>query len=126
MLAFDYLIGNWDRMSGANVQGDHEGKRVFVRDHNLAFYEPLPRPQHERVLGHLRKVERFSKSLVIALKALDREALTRALSEPGDPAGFQALNERQVAAVLDRRLALLSYIAATLDRFGERAVLSFP
>ncbi len=126
MLAFDYLIGNWDRMSGGNMQGDHDGKRVFIRDHNLAFYEPLPRPQHERVLGHLRKVERFSKSFVSALKSLDRPALARALSDPADPAGFAALSERQVAAVLDRRLGLLSYIAATLDRYGERAVLSFP
>jgi hypothetical protein len=126
MLAFDYLIGNWDRMSGGNIQSDHDGKRVFVRDHNLAFYEPLPRPQHERVLGHLRKVERFSKSFVLALKALDKPALMRALTEPDDPPGFQALSQRQVTAVLDRRLALLSYIAAMLDRYGERAVLSFP
>jgi hypothetical protein len=126
MLCLDYLIGNWDRMSGANVQGDHDGRRLFVRDHNLAFYEPLPRVQHERVLGRLRKVERFSQSFVSALKALDRAQLTRALTAEGDPRGFQLLDEKQVAAVLDRRLALLSYIAAVIDRYGERAVLSFP
>ena len=27
MVCFDYLIGNWDRFSGANAQGDHEEHR---------------------------------------------------------------------------------------------------
>jgi hypothetical protein len=126
MICFDYLIGNWDRFSGANAQGDHDERRVFVRDHNVAFAEPLPRPLHERVLGRLRKVERFSRSFVVALKALDQAALDRALAAPGDPAGFAPLDPARVAALLDRRRGLLSYIAAVIDRYGEAKVLSFP
>jgi hypothetical protein len=126
MIAFDYLIGNWDRFSGANAQGDHDQRRVFVRDHNVAFAEPLSRPLHERVLGRLRKVERFSRSFVSALKALDQGTLDQALATPGDPPGFHALDEKRVAALLDRRRALLSYIAATIDLHGEPKVLSFP
>jgi hypothetical protein len=126
MICFDYLIGNWDRFSGANAQGDHDERRVFVRDHNIAFAEPLPRPLHERVLGRLRKVQRFSRSFVVALKALDQGALDQALTSPGDPPGFRALDANRVAALLDRRRALLSYIAANLDHYGEAEVLSFP
>jgi hypothetical protein len=126
MICFDYLIGNWDRFSGANAQGDHDERRVFVRDHNVAFAEPLPRPLHERVLGRLRKVERFSRAFVVALKAFDQAALDRVLAAPGDPPGFSPLDPARVAALLDRRRALLSYIAAVIDRYGEARVLSFP
>jgi hypothetical protein len=126
MICFDYLIGNWDRFSGANAQGDHDERRVFVRDHNVAFAQPLPRPLHERVLGRLRKVERFSRSFISALKALDQAALERALAVPGDPPGFSALDKGRVEALLDRRRGLLSYIAAVIDRYGEAKVLSFP
>jgi hypothetical protein len=126
MVCLDYLIGNWDRFSGANAQGDHEERRVFVRDHNVAFYEPLPRALHERVLGRLRKVQRFSRSFVGALKAVDQSTLERALHEPTDPQGYQPLKPAQLAALLDRRKTVLSYIAALIDHYGEAATLTFP
>lgn len=126
MVCFDYLIGNWDRFSGANAQGDHDEKRVFVRDHNVAFFEPFPKPLHERVLSRLKNVQRFSRSFVTALKALDADALARALKADTDPPGYEPLDAARVEAVLDRRRALLSYIAANLDHYGEAAVLTFP
>jgi len=36
------------------------------------------------------------------------------------------LTEGQIRGVLDRRTALLSYIAALIDTYGERNVLTFP
>ncbi len=126
LILFDTLIGNWDRFSGANAQGDRSGRHLFVRDHNVAFFEPLPQPQQARLLARLKQVGRFSRSFVAHLKALDEPTLRSALREPADPGGFSALTESQVAGVLDRRRTLLSYLAAMIDRYGEANVLTFP
>ncbi len=126
MVAFDFLIGNWDRFSGANAQGDRSEKRLFVRDHNVAFMSPLPPVQIKRLIERLTSVERFSRSFVERLQALDEARVRAALAEPGDPEGFAPLSERQITAVCDRRKTLLSYLAALIDRFGAENVLTFP
>jgi len=127
MLCFDYLIANVDRWSGGNVRADRSGRRVVIRDHNLAFLSPLPRAQHERVLGHVRRVERFSRSFVFALRALDESRLRASLAaDPAVAAGTTLLDDAQIRALFDRREALLSRVAAHLDAYGEVAVLAFP
>jgi hypothetical protein len=126
MIAFDLLIGNWDRWSGANAQGDTNEKHLFVRDHNVAFFEPLPATQLTKLAQRLREVERFSADFVQRLKALDEASLRLALASSTDPGGFAALTESQIAGVLDRRKTVLSYVAALIDRFGEQNVLPFP
>jgi hypothetical protein len=126
MLAFDYLIGNFDRFSGANMQGDASGERLLLRDHNMAFFEPFRLPHHQRVLARLKRAQRFSRSFVNAVRELDGERLSGALADPGDGKGFTVLTPGQQRAVLDRRKALLSYIAALIDTYGERNVLTFP
>ena len=127
MLCFDYLIANVDRWSGGNVRADASARRVVIRDHNLAFLAPLPRSQHERVLGPMRRVERFSRRFVIALQALDEPRLRAALAPDASlPEGTPLLDEAQLRGVLDRRAALLSRVAALLDAYGDAAVLAFP
>ena len=126
LILFDYLVGNWDRWSGGNAQGDPDAGELFVRDHNVAFYEPVPEIQLRRLVRRLKRAERLSKRFVTRLKAMDREQLTEMLSEPGDPQGYAPLSEQQIDSALDRRRTLLSYIAALIDRFGEDKVLSFP
>lgn len=126
MIAFDFLIGNWDRWSGANAQGDANEKHLFVRDHNVSFFEPLPVTQLTKLAQRLREVERFSGAFVRQLKALDEQSLRAALTSSDDPGGFTALTESQIAGVLDRRKTLLSYLAALIDRFEEQNVLAFP
>ncbi len=126
MVAFDTVIGNWDRFSGGNAQGDRTGRQLFLRDHNVAFVEPLRPTQLTRLLGHLRHVERWSRSFVRHLRAFDAPRLRTALRAPDDPAGFVALTEIQIAGVLDRRRTVLSYVAALIDRYGESNVLTFP
>lgn len=124
MVALDYLIGNPDRFSGSNVKGlPGPGSRVFVRDHNLAFLRPFPRRLHERVRRHLGRAERFSRRFVDALLELDEARLRAALAE--DPAPAPILDDARIADVLDRREALLSYIVALVDRWGEERVLAF-
>lgn len=126
VLLFDFLIGNWDRWSGGNAQGDPEIGQLFVRDHNVAFYEPVPEMQLRRLVRRLRRAERLSRGFVTKLKALDRESLRDLLQEEGDPPGYAPLSEQQIESTLDRRRTLLSYIAALIDRFGEDKVLTFP
>lgn len=126
MLGFDYLIGNFDRFSGANMQGDASGERLLLRDHNMAFFEPFRLQHHQRVLSRLKRAQRFSRRFVNAVRELDGPRLSGALAERGDPKNLAVLTAGQLRSVLDRRRALLSYIAALIDTYGERNVLTFP
>jgi hypothetical protein len=126
LVAFDFVIGNWDRMSGGNLQTDPSGERVYVRDHNLAFDAPLL-PRHEApLLERLNRVERFSRSFVARLRALDDEALARALApdplEPSRP----LLGEDELRGVKKRRQVVLARVDALVARHGEARVLAFP
>jgi hypothetical protein len=126
MLAFDYLIANCDRFSGANVQGDPGAQRLFLRDHNLALLDPFRVSQHRRALARLKRTQRFSRSFVAALKALPQDALSGVLADPLDPPALQVVSQGQVQGVVERRRALLSYVAALIDSYGESNVLTFP
>jgi len=126
MLGFDYLIGNFDRFSGANMQGDVEGEKLYLRDHNMAFFEPFRLQHHQRVLSRLKRAQRFSRGFVNAVRELDAQRLSGALADRGDAKAFSVLSAGQLRSVLDRRKALLSYIAALIDTYGERNVLTFP
>lgn len=126
MLAFDYLIGNWDRFSGGNVQGLPSGERLFVRDHNLAFAAPLPGHLHDRIRSHLRRSERFSRELVRRLVALDASALRSVFKDAFARDDEELLTEAQLRGVLDRRATLLSYIGALIDESSVDRVLAFP
>ncbi len=127
MIAFDYLLANVDRWSGANVRADATGRRLVVRDHNLALVAPLPDAQHVRLLEPLRRVERFSRRFVNALRALDEARLRESLAEdPASAAGVTLLEDAQRAGVFERRAALLSRVGALVELHGEEAVLAFP
>ncbi|MFT3923684.1 MAG: hypothetical protein QM778_14225 [Myxococcales bacterium] len=123
MVCFDYLIANWDRFSGANAQGDHSESFIYFRDHNVAFGDPLSATQRGRLLTRLRRVQRFSRSFVESLKANDPHKLEQTLRARGLGA---VLTSAQWAALEERRLTLLSYVAALIDRYGEDDVLPFP
>ena len=127
LLAFDYLIGNCDRFSGANAQGDAAAQRLFLHDHNLAFLEPLRASQHRRLLVRRKRSQRFSRRFVAALKALpETDDLSGVLADPLDPPELHVLTSGLLHGVLERRRALLSYVAALIDRHGESNVLTFP
>ncbi len=134
MMLFDYLIANWDRFSGGNMQGlirddDHRegprGDRLFLRDHDLAFPSPLPEDVHERLLTHMRYAQKFSRAFVGRLQRLDRAALDAALSAEPTHAEDPLLGPEQIGGVMERRRTLLSYVGALIDEFGEEAVLCF-
>jgi hypothetical protein len=124
MIAFDYLIGNWDRWSGANVQGTRSGKRLFIRDHNVAFASPLPGTLHRRIRNHLVGAERFPRGFVERLARMGERDVRKALVEdPGHATGAPILSDAQIADLMDRRQGLLSYIGSLVQAYGEANVL---
>jgi len=126
MLAFDYLIGNWDRFSGGNMKVSPDGSRLFIRDHNVAFAARLPPRVHTRLRDRLTYTEKFSRQLIERIERMDEAAIERALAADPSHADEPLLNDEQIAGVLERRRTLLSYVGSLVDRFGEQAVLAFP
>jgi hypothetical protein len=123
MLAFDYLTANWDRWSGANVARAGADGDVLYVDNDGAFYE-RPSPESlDRQLAFLRRVVRFSRRFVDAVRELGDARLEEALGEerPGEP----LLPRPVVAAVEERRRTLLRVVDERLARSGERTTLAF-
>jgi hypothetical protein len=126
MLGLDYLVANWDRWSGGNAQGLPDGTRLFTRDHDMGFSTPLSPPLHQRVFGHLTRTEKFSRSMVERLLEMTEPMLRAELNrDPGARDGL-TLSGPQIAGVMDRRRAVLSYVVALIDEHGEDRVLSLP
>jgi hypothetical protein len=121
LVLFDYLIANRDRWSGGNVRPIESG-RLIIRDHNLAFPMQLGESHHRRMLSFLRRSQRFSRSVIERLIALDESTLRAALADETPPS---LLDDRQIEGVLDRRAAILSYVGALIEVYGEEAVLCF-
>lgn len=127
MIAFDVLTGNWDRWSGGNI-GNRAGGTgctpVLYIDNDGAFFDPVPKLFFDPQVAELKKVRRFSKSFVSALRSTNEDALRAAIGEesPGHP----LLPERVVAAFFDRRKLVLGVIDATAKKWGEATVLALP
>jgi hypothetical protein len=125
MALFDFLVANVDRMSGGNLRTVTNGgvRRVIIRDHNLAFVSRPNDAQSERLLAELRRTQSFSRRTYARLVALNEVALRAAVV---DEIAGTLLEEAQIHAVLDRREAILSYVAALVEAHGESAILDFP
>jgi SH3-like domain-containing protein len=123
LVVFDALTGNWDRWSGANVGIDRATGTLLFVDNDAAFFDPVP-PAFKPQMKLVRGVERFSRSLVARLRALDAIALADAFGdeEPGTP----LLAARVVAACDQRRRDVLALVDAKIAALGEAAVLYFP
>jgi hypothetical protein len=139
LIAFDYLIGNWDRWSGGNLKGAPGGDYLYMRDHDAGFAGRISESLQRRLLEPVKRTQRYSRSFVQAVRALDREKLIRELSRdpllaehirldegPGPPPAKPVLDARVFDELFDRRDALLTYIAALIDEYGEDRVLSLP
>jgi hypothetical protein len=123
MVVFDYLTGNWDRWSGANVGFLRQKNKILFMDNDGAFFDPPPPGPLEVQLGLIRGMDRFSKSFVKSLRAMDRERLKSALGEetPGTP----LLSDKVVGQVDDRRTRALGVVDEKVKAFGEAEVLAF-
>jgi hypothetical protein len=117
LLVWDFLIGNWDRWSGANTfrVGD-DGPFVWLD--NAAGFGAESEKTRARRAAKLDGVERYSRALVTALRDTSDERLRAALV----PA---ALSERAIAELLERRQILLARIDGLVAEHGEESVLAF-
>lgn len=124
---FDLLLGNGDRWSGSNVQGDVSGQWLYIRDHDHAFATHL-RPEVEaRLITQLGQVERFSRGLIARVHALTALDFEREWTRDPLLATRSAwLRERVLPGVFARRAKLLDHVRALAVRHGEDAVLAFP
>ncbi|HEV3191986.1 MAG TPA: hypothetical protein VGY54_15850 [Polyangiaceae bacterium] len=117
MLVFDYVTANWDRWSGGNVaQAGATGGLLFV-DNDGAFYERPPQDALSQQLALLRRVVRFSRKFVAALRALDDAKLREALGQ--DTGGEPLLSDRLMSDVLARKATVLGVIDTRFARPGE-------
>lgn len=126
MTVFDLLIGNWDRFSGGNLPTDRERQRAFLRDNDRAFSSPLLQGRYEKLLAGLTGTKRFSKDLVLHLAALDEASIQNELARDPSQRSIPLLSDAQIADLMNRRSAILSYISALIEEHGEAQVLFFP
>lgn len=124
MLLFDFLIDNMDRFSGSNVKSSPNGKVLYFMDHALAFSSFTH--GSDKVRTYLKRSQKFSRSLVDALRHLDEASLRAAATRDTGPYTRGLLNEKELRGVLGRRDYALGYIDELIAVHGEEAVLPFP
>lgn len=116
MIVFDFLTNNQDRWSESytNVRTVAGGPLVFLD--NAAGFTP-----HGGISGlmksRLRSVQRFRRSTIVAIRALNMRSFERRLN--ADPLA-PVLDADQIGLLAHRRNELLDYVNEMEARFGER------
>lgn len=123
MIAFDYVTANWDRWSGGNVAEDGATGRVLFVDNDGAFYEWPDPAALGRQGAMLKRVTRFSRRFVTALRTLDETKVRAALGE--ESPGVPLVSERVVAGVASRAASAVQIVDARITDAGETAALTF-
>jgi hypothetical protein len=123
MLLFDYFTANWDRWSGDNIAIDRATGTILFVDNDGAFYETPDMARLADALGLIRRMTRFSRSFVTALRAFGRSALEDALGR--EEAGVALLTPRVIDAADARRAKVVAIIDAKIAKQGEANVLAF-
>jgi len=120
----DVLSNNWDRYSsltpGSNCMFD-DGRFLSI-DNGATFHSLEERPGRD-VFVRLRRIQRFSRTTIDAVRWMETDALFPILFPPrpwvdGDDARWEAF--------LERRRQLLEHVDDLIDRHGEDEVLAFP
>jgi hypothetical protein len=123
MVLFDHFINNSDRWTGGNARVSPDRRLLYYMDNTLSF--GISKDGHERTRIYLRRVQRFSRSLVHRLRNLTREEIVAVLREDTGP--FEVLlKEAEVDSLLDRRDYSMAYIDELIDMHGADKVLVFP
>jgi Golgi casein kinase, C-terminal, Fam20 len=116
LIVFDYLTRNLDRWGGDNANVLVRGKKgplVFL-DNGAGFEPGEPRPS--LMEARLHTLQRFRRSTIAAVRALDMERFKQRLAqEPVQP----VLGNSQIEALAARRKGLLDWIAELEKIHGE-------
>ena len=121
LLVFDFLTGNWDRWSGANVPMDAQGHLIY-RDNNGGFEEPFVEGLLQRSRALLQRSQRFSRAVIARARSMT-EASVRAEMALDPDRAFPPLGPAQVRSLLRRRDLLVEYVDGLVRRHGDAAVL---
>ncbi|MBI4508199.1 MAG: hypothetical protein HY698_01100 [Deltaproteobacteria bacterium] len=122
-VAFDFLINNVDRWSGSNCKASPDMRYLYFMDNALSF---ALEPQGSlKVQTYLSRVQKFSRSLYLALKTLDQKRVVEAMTSDAAPYD-RLLSEREIGAMMARRDRLVAYIDDLVATHGEDLVLVFP
>lgn len=130
LLLFDFLNDNVDRWSGGNIlrqrvaSGEPPGPMLFMD--NGASFSAIngglgARPSDQA--ARLDRVQRFSPSLLRALRGLTATSLQSAVAE--DPLG-PCLSEAQIQAVLTRRDRIVAHANEVAAAHPQGDVFAFP
>jgi hypothetical protein len=124
LYAFDFVTTNWDRYSGENVGIDRSGKLVIYIDNDAAFMDGPPKDALAKNRALVEATDRFSKSFVEHLRALDEPAIAHAFGDELE--GHPLYPPATVAATARRAKDLLTIIDAKIKARGESETLLFP
>jgi hypothetical protein len=122
-LVLDYLTANTSR-NVVTVDADAAAASIHLVDNGGAFAARPDPGVLDVILAELRRATRFSKRLILRLRALDRPTAEAALHGGAFPNWLVA--SRPLVEMLERRGAILSLVDARVAEFGEPAVLAFP
>jgi hypothetical protein len=120
LILFDYLTQNVDRWGGdfTNVRTHGAGGPLIYLDNGAGFW--LGEQRLGLMEARLKAVQKFRRSTIEAVRALDVDAFAERLR--GDPLA-PVLNEKQLDGLRQRRQAVLDHVQSLVARFGEAAVL---
>ena len=124
MIVFDFVIGNWDRWSGANIGIDRATGLLLFVDNDGAFFDPLPALPFAPQVLLMSEVSRFSRRFVAALEGTDLAAMEAALGE--ESPAVPLLSGGQIRAMGERRARALALVHEKIAAQGEAAVLALP
>jgi hypothetical protein len=117
LIAWDFLIANWDRWSGSNTfRVGASGPFVWLD--NAAGFGHYGGGATRRNESQLVGVERHSRSFIAALRSRTDGELGAALG----PAGLSA---RELKQLLERRTELLRRVDELIAKYGAERVLCF-
>ncbi|MEZ4254769.1 MAG: hypothetical protein R3A78_03505 [Polyangiales bacterium] len=125
VLVFDYLIGNPDRWSGSNLQGSHDGMRLYIRDHDLGFPEQDRVDRTRVLLETLMRTQKFSRRTVARLRDMTRASVAAEVAKDPRSREEAILSPAQLDGVMARRDTILSYVDSLVDEYGAERVLVF-
>jgi hypothetical protein len=120
LILFDYLTQNVDRWGGGftNVRTRGPGGPLIYLDNGAGFW--LGEQRLGLMEARLKALQRFRRSTIEAIRALDVGALEKRMqADPLSP----VLNEKQLDGLRQRRQAVLDHVDRLIARFGEAAVL---
>jgi hypothetical protein len=123
MVAFDFLIDNFDRWSGSNVKSSPDGKMLYFMDNALSF--GLDDIGQLKVRIYLKRSQKFSRKLYESVKRLDRDEIVDAMMTDTGP-WPRLLSEPEIDSMMKRRDYLVGYIDDLIKQYGEKQVLVFP